>query len=67
MQYPNCRSHTEAVIEEFKANPEEAVAFLDAVLEDGEPDEIQVAIGYIKAAFGEVNSLRQLVAANDNK
>lgn len=45
-------SHETATIEEFRANPDEARAYLAAVLADGGPDEIQLAKRRVEAALG---------------
>ena len=45
-------SHEEATIQEFKDNPQEAAAYLSAVLEDGDQEEVLLALRRITRAFG---------------
>lgn len=52
-------SHEEATIQEFKNNPQEAAAYLSAVLEDGEQEEVLIALRRITASFGGVPKLAE--------
>ena len=45
-------SHEEATIQEFKDNPQDAAAYLSAVLEDGDHEEVLLALRRITTAFG---------------
>lgn len=51
MENPASVSHEDATVQEFKDNPQEAVAYLHAVLEDGDQDEASLALRRIAAAF----------------
>jgi DNA-binding phage protein len=48
------RSHDEALIASFCDDPEYAAVFLNAVLEDGDQEELLEALRYMSAAFGGV-------------
>ena len=50
--FQGSRSHENATIQEFSDNPKEAAAYLKAVLERGDKDEIKMALRRIAAAFG---------------
>ena len=51
------RSHDEATVESFRADPEFAAEYLNAVLEDGDQEEVLVALRRIAHAFGGVPKL----------
>ena len=51
MTVPYC-SHEEAAIENFKNNPQFAADYLNAVLEDGNQEELMLALRRIASAFG---------------
>lgn len=57
MKYAASRSHDEATVQEFKDSPQEAAAYLSAVLEDGDQEEVMLALRRITAAFGGVSKL----------
>jgi len=44
------RSHDDATVESFAKDPEYAAAYLTAVLEDGDEEELQVAAGRLSKA-----------------
>ena len=48
------RSHEEATIESFRRDPEFAAEYLNAVLADGDQEELLVALRRVAAAFGGV-------------
>jgi probable addiction module antidote protein len=52
-------SHEDATIQEFKDNPQEAAAYLSAVLEDGDQEEVLLALRRITPAFGGVPKLAE--------
>jgi probable addiction module antidote protein len=56
------RSHERATIESFRRNPQFAAEYLNAVLEDGDQDELMVALRRVATAFGGVG---QVAAAAD--
>ena len=45
-------SHEEATIESFKKDPDYAAAYLNAVLEDGDQEELMLALRRVASAFG---------------
>jgi DNA-binding phage protein len=48
------RSRDDATVESFAKDPEYAAAYLEAVLEDGDEEELQVAVGRLsKASIGD--------------
>ena len=51
------RSHDEATAQSFRADPEFAAEYLNAVLEDGDQEEVLVALRRIADAFGGVPKL----------
>ena len=57
MKYAASRAHEDATVQEFKNNPHEAAAYLSAVLEDGDQEEVMLALRRITAAFGGVPKL----------
>jgi probable addiction module antidote protein len=59
MKYPASVSHEDATIEEFKNNPVEAAAYLTAVLEDGDQQEVLLALRRIAVAYGGVPKLAE--------
>ena len=56
------RSHESATIEIFRRNPQSAAEYLNAVLENGDQDELMVALRRVATAFG---GLGQVAAAAD--
>lgn len=45
-------SHEEATIEGFKKDPDYAAEYLNAVLEDGDQEELMLALRRVASAFG---------------
>jgi probable addiction module antidote protein len=45
-------SHEEAIVESFKKDPDYAAAYLNAVLEDGDQEELMLALRRVASAFG---------------
>lgn len=54
---PGWRSHDEVTIEMFRRDPEFAMAYLDAILQDGDQEELMVALRRMSEAFGGVAKL----------
>jgi len=59
-------SHEEATIQEFKDNPQDAAAYLNAVLEDGDQEEVLLALRRITTSFGGVPKLAEQTDLNAN-
>jgi len=51
------RGHEEATAESFRNDPEFAAEYLNAVLEDGDQEEMLLALRHMAQAFGGVSSL----------
>jgi probable addiction module antidote protein len=51
------RDHDRATIESFQTDPHFAAEYLNAVLADGDQDELMVALRYMAEAFGGVPQL----------
>ena len=64
MNYAASHSHEEATIQEFRDSPEEAAAYLNAVLGDGDQDEVLLALRRITTAFGGVPKLAEQTDLN---
>ncbi|MCL1962067.1 MAG: putative addiction module antidote protein [Desulfovibrionaceae bacterium] len=60
------RSHEEAFIEELRDDPEYAAEYLNAVLEDGDQQELMTTLRYIAQAFGGVSQLAERAELNAN-
>ncbi len=58
------RSHEEAAIESFRKDRKFAAEYLNSVLEDGDQDELMVALRYMAAAFGGVPKLAEQAELN---
>ena len=58
------RSHEEATIEELRDDPEYAAEYLNAVLEDGEQQELLLALRRMSKAFGGVFKLAEQAELN---
>ena len=54
---PPSRSHDDATVESFKGDPKFAAEYLDAVLADGDQEEVLTALRYMAKAFGGVRGL----------
>lgn len=44
------RSHDEATVESFRKNPKSATAYLNAVLDDGDQQELMLALRHLSEA-----------------
>lgn len=64
MQIAPSRPHEEAVIEELRNDPEYAAGYLNAVLEDGNQQELMTALRRIAKAFGGVPKLAEQAELN---
>ena len=53
------RSREEATIETFRKDPQFAAEYLNAVLEDGEQEEVMVALRRLSKAFGGIQKLAE--------
>ena len=60
------RSHEEATIESFRKDPSFAAEFLNAVLEDGDQEEVMLALRRLSKAFGGVSKLASKSKLNPN-
>ena len=58
------RRHEEATVESFQKDPKFATEYLNTVLEDGDQEEIMVALRYIAAAFGGVSKVAEQAELN---
>ena len=58
------RSHEMATVDSFRDNPAFAAAYLDAVLEDGDQQEIMLALRRLSEAFGGVQKLASAAKLN---
>ena len=58
------RRHEEATVESFQKDPKFANEYLNTVLEDGDQEEIMVALRYIAAAFGGVSKVAEQAELN---
>jgi probable addiction module antidote protein len=58
------RSHEEATVESFRKDPKFAAEYLNAVLEDGNQEELMLALRYMAAAFGGVPKLAEQAELN---
>ena len=58
------RSHTEATIESFRKDPRFAAEYLNAVLQDGDQQELLIALRYLADAFGGVSRLAEQAELN---
>ncbi len=64
MQYALSRSHEEATIEGFRKRPEFAAEYLNSILEEGDQQELLVAIRRIAQAFGGVSEIAEQAELN---
>jgi len=58
------RSHEEATVESFRKDSKFAAEYLNAVLEDGDQQELLVALRYLADAFGGVSQLAEQAELN---
>jgi probable addiction module antidote protein len=61
---PASRSHETVTIESFHNDPAYAAAYLDAVLEDGDQEEVMLALRRVTDAFGGVQKLAAAAKVN---
>ena len=60
------RSHEEATVESFRKDPAFAAEYLNAVLEDGDQEELMLALRRMSEAFGGVQKLAGKAKLNAN-
>ncbi len=58
------RSHEKATVESFRRDPKFAAEYLNAVLEDGEQEEVMLALRRIADAFGGVGGIANAADLN---
>jgi len=58
------RHHEEATIESFRNDPEFAAEYLNAILADGDREELLLALRYMANAFGGVTKLAEKAELN---
>ncbi len=58
------RDHEEATIESFRKDPRFAAEYLNSVLEEGDQEELLVALRYMAKAFGGVSRLAEQAELN---
>ncbi len=58
------RDHEEATIEGFRRDPRFAAEYLNAILEDGDQQELMIALRYLAKAFGGVSRLAEQAELN---
>lgn len=64
MRMPRHRSHEEATIESLQNDPQFAAEYLNAILEDGDQQELLTALRYLARAFGGVSRLAEQAELN---
>ena len=64
MKTPFHRHHDEATINSFRKDPQFAAEYLNAILEDGDQQELLTTLRYLAAAFGGVSSLAEQAELN---
>jgi len=60
------RSHEEATVESFRKDPAFAAEYLSSVLEDGDQEELMLALRRMSKAFGGVTKLAEEAELNVN-
>jgi probable addiction module antidote protein len=60
------RDHEEATVESFRKDPAFAAEYLNAILEDGDQEELMLALRRISEAFGGVQKLARNARLNAN-
>jgi probable addiction module antidote protein len=60
------RNHEEATIESFRKDPAFAAEYLNSVLEDGDQEELMLALRRMSKAFGGVQKLAEEAELNAN-
>ncbi len=63
---PASRSHEDATIESFRKDPNFAAEYLNAILEDGDQDELMLALRRMSKAFGGMQALAGKAKLNTN-
>jgi probable addiction module antidote protein len=58
------RSHEEAMVEMYRDKPEMAIEMINALLEDGEPQEMLVVLRRLANAFGGVPAVAEAAELN---
>ena len=58
------RSHETATVESFRRDPKFAAEYLNAVLADGEQEEVMLALRRLSQAFGGVNKIAKAAELN---
>ena len=58
------RTHDEATIESFRRDPKFVVAYLNAILKDGDQRELMNGLRYATQAFGGVSSIAEKTNLN---
>lgn len=58
------RNHEEATIASFRKDPQFAAEYLNSVLEEGDQEELLVALRYMAKAFGGVSRLAEQAELN---
>ena len=64
MTISKSRSHEAANVESFRNDPEYAAEYLNAVLEDGDQEELMETLRYMAEAFGGVQGIAEEAALN---
>ena len=64
MKTPLHRNHDEATINSLRKDPQFAAEYLNAILEDGDQQELLTALRYLAAAFGGVPYLAEQAELN---
>lgn len=64
MKTPSSRSHEEATIESFRRAPQFAAEYLNAILADGDQQELLTALRYLAKAFGGVSQVAEQAELN---
>ena len=60
------RSHEEATVESFRKDPAFAAEYLNTILEDGDQEELMLALRRMSKAFGGVPKLAEEAQLNAN-
>jgi len=63
-QLPLSRSHEAATVESFRKDPQFAAEYLNAVLADGDQEEVMLALRRLSQAFGGVPKLAKEAKLN---
>ncbi|MDO8566625.1 MAG: addiction module antidote protein [bacterium] len=58
------RTHNEATVESFRRDPQFAVAYINAILKDGDHRELMSGLRYVTQAFGGVSSIAEKTNLN---